>query len=101
MSDEDQQPNTQKSNSTTTVSGGVNLSSQEDTFIGGDVVGRDKIVNITQSLTDRQMDDLVERVAKKVRVIKQEVDYKSANALYRPPDLSTRIIYIYAARHDI
>jgi hypothetical protein len=29
------------------------------------------------------------------------VDYKSANALYRPPDLSARVVYIYAARHDI
>ena len=101
MSDEGQQPNTQKLNSTATVSGGVNLVSQEDAFIGGDVVGRDKIVNITQSLTDRQMDNLAERIAEKVRIIQQEIDYESANALYRPSDLSARVVYIYATRHDI
>lgn len=55
----------------------------------------------TLSLSDEQKDDIANRVAEKVRVIRRDVDYQPANVLYRPPNLPERIAYIYAARHDI
>jgi hypothetical protein len=55
----------------------------------------------TTSLNQEQLDEVISRVSAKVQTIQIKAQYKPPNALYQPPKLSDRLIYIYEVTHDI
>ena len=58
-------------------------------------------VNIYQSFTSEQIEEVASRVAEKVVTIRKEVGNQPPRFLYQPPELSYSLEYIYSARHEI
>ncbi len=58
-------------------------------------------VNIYQSMTQEQIDEVASRIAEKVIVIRKEVNNQPPKFLYQPSELSDSLKYIYSARHEI
>ncbi len=86
--------------------GGNKLDSTEDKVDSqGQIVSQSNFqqntMYITTFFSDQQMDDVANRVAKKVAVIQENYPNISPHVLNQHPPISERIYYILAARYEI
>jgi hypothetical protein len=60
-----------------------------------------KLSSELSTLSDSEKTELVERITERIQDVQTRSQSQTLDALYKPPELSERIIYIFSARHDL